>query len=136
MELFQVPPQQIDRAWADGASVLGEACKWALREITPDQLKMLLSRGERVLLGAKEGDQILGWASVGVQQLPNIRVLYIYAMAGKGIANKEGFGLLKEYAIANGCTTIRGAVRPAMMRLMTQRFGAKPLYQTFETEAA
>ena len=135
MELFQVHPSQIDRAWRDGASRLAEACKWASREITPDQLKMLLSMGERILLGAKEGDEIKGWAAVQVQQLPNLRVLYIFALQGNGVASAEGMTLLKDYAKAHGCSTIRGAVRASMARMLRIRFGAKPIYQTIEMEA-
>jgi len=133
MELFQCQPGEIDRAWRDGANTLAEATKWAAREITPDQLKMLLSRGERTLIGARDETGIKGWAAVQVQQLPNIRILFIYAMAGKGICSTAGFALLKEYAQANGCSSIRGAVRASMVRL-AQKFGAKPLYQTVEIE--
>jgi len=113
--------------------MLAEATKWASREVTPDQLKMLLARGERVLLGARDGEKITGWAAVQVQQLPNIRCLYIFALQGRGICSAEGVGLLREYAQANGCTTIRGAVRASMARLLT-KLGGKPLYQTFEIE--
>jgi hypothetical protein len=132
MELFICQPQEIDRAWRDGASVLGEAAKWAIREVTPDQLKMLLSRGERTLIGIRDESGIKGWAAVGVQQLPNIRVMYVYATAGRDICTRDGFELLKRYAEANGCSSVRGAVRPSMLRMMQQRFNAQALYQTFE----
>lgn len=135
MELFQCQPAEIDRAWRDGANTLAEATKWAAREITPDQLKMLLARGERVLIGARDETGVKGWAAVQVQQLPNIRILYIYAMAGKGICSAEGFALLKDYATAHGCSSIRGAMRASMVRL-AQKFGAKPLYMTCEIEVA
>jgi hypothetical protein len=131
MELFVCQPQDIDHAWANGASELGEACKWAHGEITPDQLKMLLSRGERTLIGAREDGRIMGWAAVQVQQLPNLRVLYIFALQGKGIVNAQGARLLREYAKFNGCSSIRGAVRASMQRLL-RRVEAKPLYMTCE----
>ena len=131
MELFQCSPAEIDRAWKDGAHSLSEACKWASREITTDQLKMLLSRGERTLIGARDETGVKGWAAVQVQQLPNIRVLYIFALAGSGVINREGVALLKQYAEANGCSSIRGAVRASMTRLM-RRFEAQELYTTIE----
>lgn len=134
MQLFQCLPHEIDHAWKSGASSLADACKWASREITPDQLKMLLARGERILIGARDGGEIKGWAAVQVQQLPNIRVLYIYALQGEGICTPEGFALLKEYAKAHGCSSIRGAVRASMQRML-KRLGAKPLYTTVELEA-
>lgn len=135
MELFECRPEETDRAWRDGAHALSEACKWASREVTPDQLKMLFSRGERVLIGARENGQIKGWAAVGVQQLPNIRVLHVYSMAGSGIINRATYALLSQYAAAHGCSSVRMACRPSMVRLM-QRLGAKPLYQTLEMEVA
>lgn len=134
LTLFQCKPQEIDHAWRNGADQLGEACKFALREVTADQLKMLLSRGERTLIGIRDGEKILGWGAVQVQQLPNIRVLYIYSMAGKGLVSIEAFKLLKDYAKANGCTTIRGSCRTSMVRFLS-KLGAKPLYQTIEMEA-
>ena len=134
MDLFVCQPHEIDRAWRDGADSLGDAVKHAQREVTLDQLKMLLSRNERTLIGLRDEGGVKGWAAVGVQQLPNIRVMHVYAMAGKGICTIEGFGLLKQYAEANGCSSVRGAVRASVMRMMQQRFGAKPLYQTFECE--
>ena len=135
MVLFECKPADIDRAWRDGAHVLSEATKWAAREITADQLKMLLSRGERTLIGARDDSGVKGWAAVQVQQLPNIRVLFVYCMAGRGICSPQGFGLLTQYAVAHGCTSIRGAQRAAMIRL-SQKFGAKVLYSVIEIEVA
>lgn len=132
LQLFQCTPAEIDKAWREGAHRLSEACKWASREITPDQLKFLLSRGERVLIGARDNEGVKGWAAVQVLQLPNIRVLHIYSLQGKGVCSAEGFELLKQYAQANGCSSIRGAVRASVMRMLRQRFGAQELYATAE----
>jgi hypothetical protein len=134
VELFQVQPHEIDKAWRDGAHTLSEATKWASREITPDQLKMLLSRGERTLIGARADGVVLGWAAVSVQQLPNIRILFVHGATGKGIVSAEVLSMLRQYAQANGCTSIRGCVRPSMARLM-RKHGGQPLYMTFEMEA-
>lgn len=134
-ELFQCQPHEIDKAWRDGASELARATKWAAREITPDQLKMLLSRGERTLIGARVDGAVIGWAAVGVQQLPNLRVLYVFAMAGKGIASPEVMAEISRYAESHGCSAVRGAVRPSMARLLGLR-GWKPIYQTYELEVA
>lgn len=132
MELFQCRPDEIDRAWRDGASKLAEATKWAAREITPDQLKMLLSRGERTLIGCREDNKVIGWAAVGILQLPNIRVLHVYALQGRMVCTPEVMALLQKYADANGCSSIRGAVRPSMARLLSKVVNAKPIYTTVE----
>lgn len=134
MELFQCTPAQIDQAWADGAHQLAEACKLASREITVDQLKMMLARGERTLIGVRDGSHVKGWAAIQVQQLPNIRTLYVYSIYAPGATGPEVFAQLKQYARANGCSVIRGACNEAVARLWARRFDAKPLYQIMEIE--
>ncbi len=134
MDLFQCAPQDIDRAWADGASKLAEATKWASREITPDQLKMMLARGERTLIGARDAEGIKGWAAIQVQQLPNIRSLYIYAIYAPGITSPEVFEELRKYAKAHGCSVIRGACSEAVGRLWERKFQAKTVYAIYEIE--
>lgn len=132
MELFICTPAQIDQAWSDGANKLEEACKLASREITIDQLKMLLSRGERTLLGVRDETGIKGWAAIQIQQLPNIRVLYVYSIYAPGATGPRVFEQLRQYAKANGCSGIRGACNEAVSRLWARRFDAKPLYTIME----
>jgi hypothetical protein len=135
MELFVVSPAFVDAAWADGASTLAEAIKWADREITADQLKMMLGRGDRVLLGMRKGtEKPCAWAAVQVQQLPNIRCLYVYAIVAHNNTGPEQFAKLKEYAKANGCTTIRGASSDAVGRIWERKLQAKRLYAIYEIE--
>ena len=114
--------------------MLSEACKLASREITVDQLKMLLARGERILIGVRDEERIKGWAAIQVQQLPNIRVLYIYSIYAPGATGPVVFEELRKYARANGCTTIRGACNEAVSRLWARRFSAKPIYTVMEIE--
>lgn len=133
MNLFQVQPHEIDRAWRDGANSLAEATKWAARDITPDQLKMLLSRGERTLIGARDDSgAVIGWAAVQIQQLPNIRILYVYSLQGRFVCTPEVMDELQKYAESQGCSSIRGAVRPSMARLLRKVVNAQPLYTTVE----
>lgn len=134
MELFICTPAEIDRAWADGADKLSLATKWAAREITPDQLKMMLARGERTLIGARDEGGVKGWAATQVQQLPNLRTLYIYAIYAPGITSVEVFAKLKEYARSQGCSVIRGACSEAVGRIWSRKFSAKPLYTIYELE--
>jgi hypothetical protein len=49
-KLIVVPSTHIDVAWKEGAHRLGLACATSGGEISGDQLKMMLSRGERTLL--------------------------------------------------------------------------------------
>lgn len=125
----------IDRAWADGAHMLAEACKWADREVKPDQLKMLLAENRRTLLSAvdRAGARV-GWAAVQVQQLPNIRVLYVYSIYAPGITQPEVFGQLAEFARGQGCSSIRGACSEAVERLWARKFDARKLYSIVEID--
>lgn len=134
MELFHVPHTHIDKAWRDGAHMLAEACKRAEREITADQLKMILSRNERQLLCAMDGGKPLGWAVVSVSQLPNVRALYVYSIYAPGATGVEVFEQLKGYARHLGCSVIRGACDEVIERLWRRRFAAKRLYSIVELE--
>lgn len=129
MNLFQVPIQFVERAWADGAHNLSQAVEKSQGEITADQLKLILTRGERILVGvAEEGQTPVGWAAVSVQQLPNLRTLYVYAIYAPGATGPEAFGLLKQYAKDNGCSEIRGACDDAVQRLWERKLGAQKVY--------
>jgi hypothetical protein len=132
MQLVHIPPAHIDRAWSEGAHNLSEACKWASREVTPDQLKMMLARGERNLLALEVDGKHVAWAAVQVQQLPNIRILYIYSIYAPGSTGPEAFRLLAETARSEGCSSIRGACAEPVARLWERQFKATRLYTTME----
>lgn len=132
MKLLHIPAQHVDKAWSDGAHNLSEACKWASREVTPDQLKMMLARGERTLLGLQVEGKFVAWAAVQVQQLPNIRVLYVYSIYAPGSTGPDAFRLLADTARAEGCSSIRGACSEQVARLWERKFEAKRLYTTME----
>lgn len=135
MKLIIIPPAHVDRAWREGASHLAEACKWASREITPDQLKMMLAHGRRVLLALEDDEgKHVAWAATEVQQLPNIRVLYIYSIYARGETGDAAFKLLADYARYEGCTSIRGACSDAVARLWERTLGAKKVYSIMEID--
>lgn len=132
MELFFIHPKHIDAAWRDGAHLLSGACKKAEREITPDQLKFMLSRGERTLIAGRVEGQTVAWVVVDFIQLPNTRALYIYQLHAPKNAGDELMSALKTVAQAEGCSSIRGACDEVGERLWRGRFGAKRLYAVCE----
>lgn len=134
MKLVHIPAAFIDKAWADGAHKLAAACKWASREVTPDQLKMLLAKGERQLLGLDIDGKMVAWAAVEVQQLPNIRILYVYSIYAPGSTGAEAFELLADVARKEGCSSIRGACVDHIARLWEIKFQAKRLYTVMEID--
>lgn len=134
MQLWTVPAERIDRAWRDGASCLREACDVSGGEITGDQLKMLLSRGERTLVALSDGTATVGWGVCRVDQLPNLRALFVTDLVAHNAHFEQFFTALKGMAESLGCSTIRCAAGPAQARLYRMRCGFKPLYSILEVE--
>lgn len=146
MRLVVIPPAHLDRAWREGANQLAEACKWADREVTPDQLKMMLARGERALLALDAANdpatplerlvppRFVAFAATQVQQLPNIRVLHVYSIFAPGATAPECFEHLAGYARHEGCSSIRGACSDAVERLWARKFKARTLYHICEID--
>lgn len=134
MKLLVIPPIHVARVWDNGAHKLAEACKWASREITPDQLKMMLMRGERQLVALDVDGEFKAWAAIQFQTLPNIRVLYVYAIYASGNTGPDAFKLLADYARAEGCASIRGACSEQVLRIWERKFQAKRLYTICEID--
>lgn len=132
MHLTVVPPAFIDRAWKEGASQLALACDRAKEEITGDQLKLILSRGERTLVRLAEDEKAIGWAVIDTQQLPNLRALYVWSLFAPG-HSLDMYDQLKRVALEAGCSVIRGAVDEANERLW-QRVKAQKVYSVYQIE--
>lgn len=132
MQLIPVPATHIDIAYANGAACLHEACDTSGGEITGDQLKMLLSRGERSLLEMKIEDKTVGWGVVRVDQLPNIRVLFITDLVAHNGGFEQFFEAIKQLARDLGCSRVRCAAKEAQARLYRMKSGFKPVYEILE----
>ncbi|TBN49182.1 hypothetical protein [Pseudomonas sp. BGI-2] len=133
-KLIMVPTTHIDVAWKEGAHNLALACATSGGEITGDQLKMMLSRGERTLVRLDRAGHIAGWGVVGVEQLPNCRVLYVYELYAPHGHFEEFCDELGVMAKSLGCLRLRCAAAPAQARLYRQRCGFAPVYQVLEVE--
>jgi hypothetical protein len=131
MKLFVVPAHMALKAWSDGAHKLSEATDKAKGEVTTDQLKLLLARGERQLIGIESAGDVVAWFAVVIDQLPNVRVLYIYAAWAPGSVNAEVFAPLAQFARDAGASEIRGASNDAIMRIWRAKLGAEKLYNVF-----
>lgn len=132
MKLEIVPANFIDYAWRDGASCLAKACDASGGEITGDQLKMLLSRGERTLVRMVEDDKTAGWGVVRIDTLPNMRVLFITDLVAPKVGFERFFEELKKMAFALGCSSIRCAAKQAQERLYKMKCGFTHVYTTLE----
>lgn len=134
MQLIPVPANFIDHAWKEGADCLAEACFGSDGEITADQLKMVLSRGERILLKMTDGDTIFGWGVIRIEQLPNLRVLFITNLVAHNGGFERFFDAIKAVAKSEGCSRVRCAAKPAQERLYRMKCKFKPIYNVLETE--
>lgn len=131
MQLLTVDARFIDKAWADGASCLSEACDKSGGEITGDQLKMMLSRGERTLVRLDD-DGAVGWGVVRIDQLPNMRVLMITDLVAHNAGFERFFEQIKQFAADCGCSRVRCAAGPAQARLYRIKAGFQPVYTILE----
>ena len=127
----QYPTTMIDRLWHGSADALVSAMARNGGECTGDQLKMMLMRGEMLLIGS---DDL--WAAVQHIQHPNRRVLHIYAVASK--LNSDGLNHadiaeLCEYARQTGCTALTCSADKAAERLYA-RYGFVSQYVTMGIE--
>lgn len=68
---------------------------------------MLLMRGERQLLRIVKDGQCVGWATIRIDQLPNVRVLHVCSLYAPGNHFVGCFEPLKALAVANGCEEMR-----------------------------
>lgn len=133
VELVVVPPTHVDFAWRDGASCLAEACA-LVDEITGDQLKLILSRGERTLVMLKDEGKIVGWGAFRVDQLPNLRVLHITDLVAHNAHFEQFFAEIKKVAFSLGCSRVRCSTKPAQARLYRMKCGFRAVYETLEVK--
>ena len=127
----QYPATVIDQLWTGDADALTTAMARNGGECTGDQLKMMLMRGELLLIGS---DDL--WAAVQHIQHPNRRVLHVYAVActrdGRGM-NDADIAELREYARQTGCTALTCSADKAAERLYA-RYGFVSQYTTMGIE--
>lgn len=129
-KLQVIPAAFIGRAWLDGAHMLARACETSGGEITGDQLKLLLSRGERDLIRIDLDGQAVGWAVTRIDQLPNVRALHVCELYAPGGHWRHCCKLLAAMARANGCTEMRCSAKPAQVRLYQRHLPWEPIYTT------
>ena len=129
MILVTIHSRFIDYAWRDGAESLGESC---VDECTPDQLRMLIARGERQLVRMDGDGKTVGWGAFRVDDLPNIRVLFVTNMTAHNGHFEQFYNLLTDMAKDLGCSRIRFAALPAQERLYRMKLKAKSVYTIME----
>lgn len=132
--LTPIPASHIDAAWREGASELAKACATSGGEIDGGQLKMILARGERTLFRMDCDGQTVGWGVARVDQLPNVRVLFVTDLVAPNGHFETFFQDLQRVANQLGCSEIRCAAQPAQARLYRAKCGFEPVYQILRVD--
>ena len=131
INLVHIPAKFTDFAWRDGAHKLGDGC---VDECTPDQLKLILSREERLLVRIEADEKVIGWAAYRVEQLPNMRVFFVTNLYAPDANFERCFDMVKQIAEVQGCSRVRCSAKPTQARLYSMKLGFKPIYHTLEIE--
>ena len=116
-----VPSEYFHQTWPLVENLFIKANKYDSGDYTLDQIKGLLANGSWVLLVAVDNENAIhGAASVSFYNMPNYRVGFITAMAGKAIVTEDVYGQVCSFIKANGATRVQCAARESAARLYKQ----------------
>lgn len=116
-----VPTTIFHQVWPSIEDLFIKANKYDAGDYTIDQIKAFLASGNWLLLVATdEKNKIHGVAAINFYNMPNYRVGFITAMAGKAIVNEDVYKQVCEILKANGATRVQCAARESAARLYKQ----------------
>ena len=119
-----VGPEQIHRLWSEVENWLKTSIQLDNNECTIEQLKGLLARGAQILLVSScEDSELTGAMAVEFCNYPNERVMFITALGGKGIVNKQTFSQVEEWAKMQGATKVIAWAKEGQVTLYKQKAG-------------
>jgi len=109
------------QTWPLVKELFEKANKYDSGDYTLDQIKGLLANGSWVLLVATDEENVIhGAASISFYNMPNYRVGFITAMAGRAIVNEAVYEQVCSFIKANGATRVQCAARESAARLYKQ----------------
>ena len=113
-----VAPNNVYNVWADVENYLNASINVSEGDMTLDQLKLILVRGEQTLLvSVNEENKLNGAMTIEFQNRPNNRVMFITALGGHGIVNNETFSQVESWARMQGATKVSAWAQEAQARL-------------------
>lgn len=135
MKTQPVPLEFAAQTWPRIEHYIISALEHGWGDYTIEQAKLLVCMGSWLLVVmTDDAGEIHGAATITFINYPNSRVGYITAIGGKLIANQEAFTSLCQILKSKGATKIQGMGRPAIVRLWSSKFGAKPMATLMELE--
>jgi hypothetical protein len=122
------------QTWPLVEELFNKASKHDTEEYTVDQIKGLLANGSWVLLVAIDVENTIhGAASISFYNMPNYRVGFITAMAGRTIVNEDVYAQVCSFIKANGATRVQCAAKESAARLYKQ-VGMEERHTIMETK--
>jgi len=113
-----VAPNNVYNVWADIETYLNASINVSNNDMTLDQLKLLLVKGEQTLLvSVNKNNKINGAMTVEFINHPNARTMFITALGGLGIVNDETFSQVETWARMQGATKAAAWAQKAQARL-------------------
>jgi len=109
------------QTWGLVEELFAKANKYDTGDYTLDQIKAFLANGTWVLLVATDEENVIhGAASINFYNMPNYRVGFITAMAGKNIVNKDVYEQICSFIKVNGATRVQCAAKESTAKLYKQ----------------
>ena len=134
ISIQHVSQQFVAQTWPLVEHHIATAVVHAGDDYTLDQIRLLVSAGQWILLVAVDEKNIIhGAATVNFVNYPNDRIAFITFIGGKLISTQDTFAQLKNILKQFGATKIQGAAREAIARLW-KRYGFNERYIIVETK--
>ena len=134
MKVQYVPQQFVAQTWPRVEEYVKSALDYGHGDYTLDQIRLLVSLGNWLLLVAvDEEGHIHGATKVSFINYPNDRVAFITFIGGRLISNQDTFKEMCDILRSNGATKVQGMARPAIARLW-KRYGFEERSTLVETK--
>lgn len=128
MKVQHVPIEWVPRTWPLVEKYIADALEYCKGEYTPEQIQVLLSTGQRLLIVVVDNEVIHGCLVLELFNRPSTRVAHITAIGGKLISSKDTVAQLKDLVASFGATSLEGAARESVSRLW-RRYGFEEKYR-------
>jgi hypothetical protein len=125
-----IPPNYVAQMWPKVSNMLEKAMNYAKGEISLEQLKVYLTRGEYQLMIYLQNGEIIGAIVIEWINYPNDRVMFINAIGGK--THADCVEKMYLWAKSLGATAVRGSAHESVARLWKMKYGFNTIYYTVE----
>jgi hypothetical protein len=122
-----IHPDYLQNTWPIAKDWLEAGLAYSAGEYSVDQLKVFIQQGSHIMFLMMDDEKPVGACTVTFENYPNARIAFVSSIGGKGLSDEGLLESFSEWCRANGCTSIRGAVRPAVAALV-KIFGFEQRY--------